>query len=86
MSKKKHSNKTIDAAFKQLFDQTKPEACVAIAHLANYCYLFRTTMAIDPLEMANAEGKREVMLHILKLVEIDYGQLSEIMKAHKEEN
>jgi hypothetical protein len=69
--------------FKQLFDGT--EGKQLLAELKQFCHLDETTLhlskvtgQVDPLACMYNEGKRVVLLHMLKLAGLTYADIEHI--------
>ena len=58
--------------------------------LSEYCHLFKPTScvdgtgAMDPQHSARMEGRREVILRIIEMLNFDFAELSRMRKAQKE--
>jgi hypothetical protein len=69
-----------------------PPAEVVLRDLANYCYARRPTLKVsqadqhvDPLAMAFAEGRRDVYLHILTMLNLTADQVERLAQRSAEE-
>ena len=75
--------------YKAVFDT--PEGKIVLADLIDFCHLEKSaiirsvvTGAVDPLSVAQAEGKRAVMIRIMKYVNLSYAEIL-AMKGNEEQ-
>lgn len=76
MDKFKLFQKRLEGAYRTTFNGNNPEmhsaAVEVIADLKKYCGATKSIFSKDALEMAKAEGRREVFLHIMDYMKLDY--------------
>lgn len=84
-------NKLIQIAkhYQMVFGANKADAI--LDDLADFCGMLHTNFlvrngAIDPLQMARMEGRREVYLYILQKLNVNLDDLRQTIKRKKEEN
>jgi hypothetical protein len=75
--------------YKAVFDT--PEGKIVLADLIEFCHLQRSavirsvvTGAVDPYSVMQAEGKRDVLMRIMKYVNLSYAEVL-AMKGNEEQ-
>lgn len=83
--------KKIISAYQSLFDASNESVRIVKSDLADFCYLLQSTTQsddskkVDPIATARMEGRREVMLHILKYMNVNLAQLELMIQAQEQE-
>ena len=76
MDKFKLFQKKLEGAYRTTFngqnEKMHAAAVEVLADLKKYCGATKSNFSIEPLEMAKAEGRREVFLHIMDYLKLDY--------------
>ena len=71
---KKNLERNYRVTFNGTSDTTHEAGKEVIADLKTFCNGTKSNFSNDPLQMARAEGRREVFLHILDYLKLDYTQ------------
>lgn len=85
------SKKKIVSAYQALLDDSNESARIVMSDLSEFCYLLQATTQsdehkrVDPIATARLEGRREVMLHILKYMNVNLSELEAMLKAREQE-
>ena len=76
MDKFKLFQKKLEGSYRTTFNGQNEKMHIAavevLADLKKYCGVTKSIFSNEPLEMAKAEGRREVFLHIMDYLKLDY--------------
>ena len=55
-----------------------------LAYLRNFCFVNKTTASENTIEMAVLEGRRQVFLKIMEIMNFDLSKVEPLMEVHDE--